>query len=992
MVDTPVFVAREAELAYLDAALQHILQGRGQLRLISGKAGAGKSSLVGEFVRLAQQSYPDIVQAAGLCDPQTGIKDPYLPFREIMLKMMAAAEPAQPASSPAQPLSKRMKQVAVFSMEAVLEVGPDLAGMVLPGGKFLAQVGRLAVEKTGWLDQFRERFNRQEIQGDLKIASGLTQDQVFEQYSNVLKKIAASVPLILVVDDLHWADAASLELLFHLCRRLENSRILLVGTFRPEELGVGSGGERHPLDKLINELKRYYGEILLDLDAATTERGRQFVEALIDAEPNDLDEIFRRSLFSHTRGHPLFTVEILRDLRESSGVVQSPGGKWIASPQLDWRRLPARVEGVIAERISRLPVTVQEELTVASIEGELFTAEVVAALLERDERQLVRRLSGELQRIHQLVESDRLVHVGSQRLATYRFSHSLIWKYLYDRVDAIEKAYLHEETAKTLESLYGAFTQAYAIQLAYHYEQAQVSDKAATYLLIAGQQSAERFAHETALEYLVRAEGFLSGSRIADRIELFETRVKIYAVLGDRTRQKDALQEFIKLAGLTRDSLQIASARFYEGQYALDTGDLDGAVEIGSHLLREINDLQPGTPAVEQLRVNASTLMGQGLRLRGSIPEARQLLAQAVDWAQQAEYLHGQVLALNQLSMTYWSEGDYASAEPYLEDALSITQQLDDPHREWSVLSNLGVIAREQGRSQEAITFYSRALEIARKIGDRMGESTALTNLGEIHFQIGDYTLARRYLTDAEKLAAEIGDRSGAGISLANLGECARALGDLPLAGKFARQAFTLFQKTGFRMGQGIILGNLALMAQTSGRADLQRKFAEQSLAVALEVSDRYGEGTSLNLLAQAMFATGETEEAGLLFARASDVWSKQEDAVGLFQAQLGLAGCALHRGDASAAQLVMDLASQLAAQPDSLEKLPLEVYLELYTTLAQLEKNQSLGDGALPAQDLARLARQVLETRAGRITDPADRQAFLQNVALHRRVLALAG
>ncbi len=992
MENAPHFVARAAELAFLESALQSMLQGQGQVRLVAGKAGAGKSTLVEEFARRAQENHPNLALAVGICDPQTGSQDPYLPFREILLKLMAAAEPLNQPAGTDQTLSRRMKSVALFSMEAVLAVGPDLAGMVLPGGKFLAQVGRLAVEKAGWLDKFQERVGRQEVRGDLKNASGLTRDQVFEQYINVLKKIASKIPLVLVLDDLHWADEASLDLLFRLCRRLEDSRILLIGTYRPDELGGAASGERHPLEKLINELKRYFGDTLLDLDGVTAQRGRLFVDALLDSDANILGEDFRLALYSHTNGHPLFTVELIRDLRENGGLIKNQAGDWEVGSGLEWSRIPARVEGVIEERLGRLPAPIREELAAASVEGEQFTAEVLAAILSRDLRQLIRELSGDLQRIHQLVESAGLTHVGGQRLSNYRFSHSLIRTYLYENLDTIEMAYLHEEIARVLEEMYGQYAASYAVKLAHHYEMAQVSDKAATYLLEAGRQSAAQFAHQTALEFLVRAEGLLAANRLSDRYDLLETRVQVYDMLGERASQQVALQALLKIAEKLDDPLRLAAAELLQAQYAFDTGNMEQAVNLCQNILERTEVLRSDDPQVVHLHVNTLTLIGQALRLRGNVHEARRQLEQAVSLAEQADFPQGLVQALNHLSMTYWSEGEPANAEPYLEQALQVARELDDPRREWSVLSNLGVIARDEGRSDNAILDYQRALEIARQIGDRLGESTALTNLGEIYFKIGDYSLARQHLTAAQVLAVEIGDRSGAGIAIANLSECSRMLGDLHAAGDFARQALALFQETGFRMGEGIILGNLAAMAQSGGRPDLQKKFAEQSLAVALETSDRYGEGTALNLMAQAMLNLGEHTEAQLLFARAGDLWQSLGDEAGGFQAQLGLATCSQKQNNPAAGKRISELACQLVEQPNTLENLPLGAYLDLYTAIHSMENAEPWQAGCPTAADIANLTRQVLNTRTHRISDPTDRQNFIQKVALNRRVLELPG
>ena len=205
---------------------------------------------------------------------------------------------------------------------------------------------------------------------------GLQQVDLFGQVTRVLQLLARSHPLLLILDDVQWADAGSVSLLFHLGRRLAGSRILVVAAYRPDTIAPPSpDGARHPLETVVTEIQRVSGDRPIDLDQC---EGRQFVEALLDAEPNRLSAAFRAQLVRHTEGHPLFTVELLRSLQESGGLVRDAEGRWVEGAALHWEKLPARVEAVIAERIGRLPDRCRALLAVASVEGEEFTAEAVA--------------------------------------------------------------------------------------------------------------------------------------------------------------------------------------------------------------------------------------------------------------------------------------------------------------------------------------------------------------------------------------------------------------------------------------------------------------------------------------------------------------------------------------------------------------------------------------------------------------------------------------
>ena len=244
---------------------------------------------------------------------------------------------------------------------------------------------RRVAKQGGLADKLAER-----VRSAATIDPSLDQQRIFEQYAHVLAALSQQRPLILVLDDLHWADSASLDLLFHLQRQLRvTAALLLVGTYRPDDVAIGrvsmttGRAERHPLEAILNEIKRYAGDVVIDLGAAQNDEGRALVDALVDAEPNRLDAAFARELFARTEGHPLFTVELLRNLEERGDLIKDAGGRWVQAASLDWEALPARVEGVIAERLARLTDEAREVLTIASVMGRDFAAQVVAEVQAR---------------------------------------------------------------------------------------------------------------------------------------------------------------------------------------------------------------------------------------------------------------------------------------------------------------------------------------------------------------------------------------------------------------------------------------------------------------------------------------------------------------------------------------------------------------------------------------------------------------------------------
>ena len=491
------------ELERLNNLLDRAISGRGEVIFITGEAGSGKTALIQEFARQAQEAYPELILAKGKCNAQTGIGDPYFPFIELLTLLTGDVETKWAAGLINKEYAKRLWNLLPLSVKSILDNGHDLINTFISGQALLSRSKIHTSEPANWVTSLKNLVERKDAQPP---DSQLQQSNLFEQYTRVLQRIAKEKSLLLVLDDLQWVDAGSASLLFHLGRRIKECPIFLIGAFRPGELTLGRGEERHPLDPVIHEFKRDFGDI--EVEVGETE-GRQFIDALINTEPNQLGETFRDFLFKQTKGHPLFTVELLWDMQDRGILVKDEKEQWIEGPELNWDTLPARVDAVVEERISRLTEELRDILILASVEGEEFTAEVVARLKETKVRELVRLLSSELDKRHHLVSAKGIRHLEKQRLSVYLFQHILFQRYLYNSLDEVERAYLHEEVGDILESLYGEQAEEISVQLARHFEEAGIVNKAIEYLQKAGQKALKLSAHQEAITHFNKCLNFL---------------------------------------------------------------------------------------------------------------------------------------------------------------------------------------------------------------------------------------------------------------------------------------------------------------------------------------------------------------------------------------------------------------------------------------------------------------------------------------------------
>ena len=500
-----VFVGRENEIRKLAAYLETAAHGKAQVAFIAGEAGAGKSSLVSEFVRRAEEADPTLIAAMGECNAQTGTGDPYLPFRQVLTALTTGNEGEKSSrETDKDKKQSRWKEFVQVSSKTLIMIGPDLIGIFVPGAGLLARLGTTIALNSDLAKKLSDRVGKKSDKENPKIEAALDQEKIFEQYTQVLKALAKEHTLVLVLDDLQWADSGSVALLFHLARQLKDSRVLLVGTYRPDDVALGREGGRHPLESSLNELKRYNGDIVVDLSQTEAREGRLFVDALVDAEPNLLGGWFREELFAHTGGQPLFTVELIRNLQERGSLVKDAQGNWIQGTDLDWKSLPARIEGVIGERVARLPSDLREMLNIGSVIGQEFAAQVVGCVQKVEERELLKKLSAELEKRYMLVVEQGEIRIGKQYLSQYRFSHVLLQQYLYDELSAGERRILHGEIAETLEGIYADQKDEFALQLARHYEASGKDEKAVDFLILAGDRAYRVYAYNEAIAAYTR--------------------------------------------------------------------------------------------------------------------------------------------------------------------------------------------------------------------------------------------------------------------------------------------------------------------------------------------------------------------------------------------------------------------------------------------------------------------------------------------------------
>lgn len=733
----PVFVAREQELWQLNRLLEDVLDNKGRLSFVTGGAGRGKTALLHEFARQASEAHPDLLLAAGSCNPYSGVSDPYLPLRSVLRILMGNIELAGSTDMISRDQAFRLWQGLPCSLQALIEHGFYLIDTFLPGYELLRLAEARGVPTFELLQMVEQAASR---------SSKMVQEHLFEQYCAVLRALSREHPLLILLDDLQWADSASAGLLYHLGKRLEGSRILLLCAYRPEEIALGREGERHPLEKALAEFKRLYGDAWLDLAISDERGGRRFVDVFLDSEPNRLGESFRQQLFQHTEGHALFTTELLRAMQERGDLVKDQDRCWVEGAFLDWQSLPTRVEAVIAERIGWLEQGQREMLSIASVEGQDFTVQVIARVQQVNERQLLHALSEEMEKRHLLVREQGELHIMEQTLWRYRFAHTLYQQYLYNHLGGHERRLLHRSVAKVLEELYVEHANDIAPQLAYHWQQAKDTGKAMHYTLLAGLGALEAFANSV-------AEGYFR--QVLEMEPTNEQRATALSGLGDALRREAKREEAAKVL---RQGIDLYR----------HLGDLDGMARLYHHL---------SVMLFQENHLAAWNVCQEGLSRVGRAPDSPGLAYLLAETGRTALFLHN------------------TAAEDFCRRAIEMAKRLGVVEVQAEATITLAmIIDLVYGLYKETIQMLEQIVPFCEMYGLKTSFARAHMNLGVwLNKNYLDAYSAYQHYLQAAKIFRQIGDVDAMFLSLDNVMDGYRNLGNLTtvesMAAEFLKQS-----------------------------------------------------------------------------------------------------------------------------------------------------------------------------------------------------------
>jgi len=654
-----VFVGRNQEMGELKAALEDALSGRGRLVTLVGEPGIGKTRTAQELATYAGLRHAQVLW--GRCYEGEGAP-PYWPWVQAIRSYVRDRD--------AEELRSEMGAGAADIAGIVSDVSEKLPGLAAPPE----------------LEPEQARF------------------RLFDSMTAFLKSASQRQPLVLVLDDLHWADHPSLLLLEFVARELAGSRLLVIGTYRDVELS-----RRHPLSLTLGELnrERLFQRVLLR-GLAQEDVGR-FIELVSGiAPPQGMVEAVHRQ----TEGNPLFVTEVVRLLVQEGELTPEKVGR-----RDSWSvRIPEGVREVIGRRLDRLSERCNETLTIASVIGREFTLEHLRPLIEDiTEDRLLEVLEEAL--------AARVIEELPRTVGRYQFTHALIQETLAEELSTTRKVRLHARIAETLEEVYGEEAEGHAAELAFHFAEAQTvlgSDRLVRYSLLAGDRDLAAFAWEQAQSHFRRAltaKGVaLTGSEPAADGEAA-------ALLFGQGRAM--------LSTVDRYEFHEAVASLRRAfDYFVDVGEVEKAVSVAEYPFDSVSGFDTGI-----------STFSRALSLVPSDSHAAGRLL----------FRYGYVLGLE--------AGDYTGAQKAVAAALDIAEREGDLGLEMRILADAARVDRYNLQLDEWLKKSRRALELGTGSDDLMVQVRAEGDIALALYCKGDMEGAQQHaaamLLGSERLRGE---------------------------------------------------------------------------------------------------------------------------------------------------------------------------------------------------------------------------------------------
>ena len=943
-------VGRDAELRTLQKTVERLRAGIGGIVTLVGEAGIGKSRLVAELRRNAGVPPASILPARNTDSLTAGHagETPAIPvwiegrcfsyatgsayqvWRDMLRVWLDAPAGAAP------------KAVVTTLRERVRAVCPNALNDIYP---FLAWLLSLPLDTTA-----TTRLRGIDAEG--------LQVLTFRAVATLLETAAPQTPLVLVCEDLHWADATSLALLEHLLALTDRVPLLFVCIFRPER----EYGCWHIREVAARTYEHHHTDIRLR--ALSLAESAQLVGNLLTIEA--LPKEFRTRVLERAEGNPFYVEEIVRALIDDAIIVYNDEAEqWHVTQELEDFTLPDTLYGVLMARIDRLPVGAKRVLQLASVVGRTVSHPLLAAIAEHS------TLDAHLVTLQRAGMMRARARSGERE---FIFHHQFTLEAAYGSLLRRRRRILHKRVAEALERLYPEHIEENLGLLAHHWEQAEDTEQALVYLRRAGEQAAARYANAEALAYFSRTLDLLPPDRLEERLTILLTREDIHHLQGMRDAQQrdlQALQDVV--AALDNQSAQVIVA-LRRARYAKRTG----AWALCDSLLQETLPLIEGTQDVQgkaRSYLEWGKLQMNHLTSRASLEKAIQL---------------AHTSGLKAIEAESWRELGHEGENPeqaalYYERGLQLSREIGNRKLEGTICNALAAVLSGMDNDTEAQPYLELGIRLCRETGNRFDEGWGVFQLAGLCYHQGDYAAALHYAQQALFLAGEVQSPALEFCALEYITQVFKDLGQHAEAVTYCEHVLHDARETGNPVMVCWALFYMGLHAHYLGDDARALTLGQEILHTGQALGEERVQQWAWMLVGHALTGLDRLDDAGAAYQRSlSQLESPSRWTLCRWA---GLARIALLKGRTETLQAALPQVEEILryweAHP-ALRDVTFDRFEICWTCYRLL---QALQDPRAP--EVLERAYNLVQATVAKLQDPEHRRMFMEDVAVHQEIVA---
>jgi len=774
IIPTEEIIGREEEIATAKRFINPIFSGNGGTVCISGEVGVGKTRLVNEIARDADlENIPFL--SSNLSATTKSI--PYYPIREV-LRAIALRTIIDKKGTDITREIPRAYQIELA------KIVPELSNK---------SKGR--DEHIFMVDKFR----------------------LFEGVRRLLALQCSKEPLLICIDNSHWADDGSLELFHYLVRTLRDNPVFFLLIYRVEEVGNSS------LQRILQLMGRecLYEEI--NLEALETAGVARMLSLIIDGNPS-LE--LTNYIYRETGGNPFFIEELMKSL-ESNGALFLDNNEWVFDRSKEIV-IPYSLEDVVLRKLGMMDSEAHNLLEYAAVIGREFDFALLRDITKMNEGHLFDLMDG-------ILEVRLLKESGGER---YCFSEDVIREIIYKEINEAKLKHYHEIVGEELSRLHKGRVPEIAEELSSHFFISGDRERAIKYSIIAGDKAKASYANQDAIRFYTRAIKYLPKSKVKNKeikeIESLRNRANVLNLIGENKKAIGDLKEAIKKAKVIRDKkeeadclIALCKAYLYIARYNKATKKAEMALEI----YKELKDKKGETKCLNYIGVAYWYL--------DEYKDALEFYQSSLKIAKELSDREGEAMALGNIAINYWNLGKYHRALKYYKNSLEITKEIGNRQTEGIAFNNIGLIYATLSNYSKALEYYENSLAITKEIGARAIEASSLNNIGIIYADRSEYHKALEYYDSSLKITKEISDRKVEAMNLNNIGVSYGNLGEYSTSLKYCKSSLKIAKDIGDRKTEAeslIGIGNTYLEANNFSNA---KKYYSKAYSIVREIESK---------------------------------------------------------------------------------------------------------------------------------------------------------